>query len=368
MGSDDLSYTHSPRAAIQLYFPFGRFYSMISLIATVLNEGQSMHRLMQSLVAQTCLPDEVVIVDGGSTDDTVAILQSYTDKLPLRVLVETGANISEGRNKAIVSAQGDIIAVTDAGVILAPDWLEKITAPLIDNPKCTVSGGFFNADSTNLFELAMSATVLPLRDEINPATFLPSSRSVAFYKSLWEAVGGYPEWLDYCEDLIFDLRIKQWMSQEGGTIAFEPQAVVAFRPRGSLRSFFKQYYLYARGDGKADLWRKRHAARYLTYLVALPVVFLLGLMIHPLLWLLVLPGGYVSMRQPYNRLRKLVASQRLKDISHKTYNAGELAYLLMMILIIRVVGDVAKMIGYPVGWIWRLRKHPPNWKVVTINR
>ena len=63
---------------------------MISLIATVLNEGQSMHRLMRSLVAQTHLPDEVVIVDGGSGDETVAIVQSYADRLPLRLLVEAG--------------------------------------------------------------------------------------------------------------------------------------------------------------------------------------------------------------------------------------------------------------------------------------
>src|SRR4051794_4224897 len=114
---------------------------MISLIATVLNEGQSMHRLMQSVVAQTCQPDEMVVVDGGSSDDTVAILQSYTDKLPLQVLVELGANISEGRNKAIAAVRGDIIAVTDAGVILAPDWLEKITQPLIEDASCTIVGG-----------------------------------------------------------------------------------------------------------------------------------------------------------------------------------------------------------------------------------
>ncbi len=339
---------------------------MISLIATVLNEGQSMHRLMRSVVAQTRLPDEVVIVDGGSSDDTVAILQSYTDKLPLKVIVEAGANISQGRNRAIAAAQGDIIAVTDAGVILAPDWLENITRPLLDDPNCIIVGGFFNPDTTTLFEVAMSATVLPLRDEINPATFLPTSRSVAFRKAAWEAVDGYPEWLDYCEDLIFDLRIKAWMRDQS-TVAFAPEALVAFRPRGSLRSFFKQYYLYARGDGKADLWRKRHAARYLTYLVALPVVFLLGLMIHPLLWLLVLPGGYVYMRQPYRRLGKLVTSSSLQDTSHKQYSSGELLYLTVMVFIIRGVGDIAKMVGYPVGWIWRLREHPPDWKLVTMS-
>ena len=344
---------------------------MISLIATVLNEGPSIHRLMQSLLAQTRLPDEVVIVDGGSSDDTVAILQSYTDKLPLRVLVEAGANISQGRNRAIEAAQGDIIAVTDAGVILAPDWFEKITQPLIKDDDAILVGGFFTPDTTNRFELAMSATVLPLRDEINPATFLPTSRSVAFRKEAWEAVAGYPEWLDYCEDLIFDLRVKEFIRQHPSyqqPIVFAPEALVAFRPRGSLRSFFKQYYLYARGDGKADLWRKRHAARYLTYLVALPAVFLLGWLVHPLLWLLVLPGGTVYMRQPYQRLRKLVTSSKLQDTSHKRFSVGELVYLAVMVLVIRVVGDIAKILGYPVGWLWRLREHPPDWKLVTISR
>ncbi len=352
---------------------------MITLIATVLNEGHSMHRLMQSLVAQTRLPDEVVIVDGGSHDNTVAILESYTDQLPLRVLIVQGCNISEGRNRAIAAARGDIIAVTDAGVILAPNWLEQITKPLLDDPTYDAVGGFFDPDYTTLFELAMSATVLPLVDEINPATFLPTSRSVAFRKAVWKTVDGYPEWLDYCEDLVFDLRVKQVLESQSEAkiivlFAFAPQALVAFRPRGSLRSFFKQYYLYARGDGKADLWRKRHISRYLTYLVALPAVFLLGLLIHPLLWLFVLPGAFFYLRQPYQRLAKIIKSHKLRTTNdNPTKITGlntwySLLYLSVMVVVIRIVGDIAKMLGYPVGWWWRLRNHPPNWKEVTILR
>ena len=98
----------------------------------------------------------------------------------------------------------------------------------------------------------MGATVLPTVDEVKPESFLPSSRSVAFTKEAWEAAGGYPEWIDYCEDLIFDFRLRD----AAGPFAWAPEAVAHFRPRGSLKSFFKQYYRYARGDGKADLWRK----------------------------------------------------------------------------------------------------------------
>src|SRR5215207_1729602 len=152
---------------------------------------------MDSLAAQTRKPDEVVIVDGGSCDNTVALLEEYAQRLPLRVFVEPGANISKGRNQAIERALGDIIAITDAGVVLEANWLEEITRPLLENSSLQVVGGFFQADVQTVFEAAMGATVLPLIDEIDTATFLPSSRSIALRKAAWERIGGYPEWLDY---------------------------------------------------------------------------------------------------------------------------------------------------------------------------
>ncbi|MBN8592955.1 MAG: glycosyltransferase [Anaerolineae bacterium] len=370
---------------------------MISLIATVLNEGDHLHRLMRSIAAQTQPPDEIVIVDGGSRDHTVALLHEYARTLPLRVIVEPGANISRGRNVAIAAAQGDIIAVTDAGVVLAPDWLAQITRLLLADPALVWVGGFFDGEATTPFELAMSATVLPLVDEINPATFLPSSRSVAFRKTAWSAVGGYPEWLDYCEDLVFDFGMRevvasgQWLVAGGkielsgeatsdqlpassqsaagsqlpvsGTepsaisyqlsaFSFVPEARVAFRPRGSLRSFFTQYYRYARGDGKADLWRKRHAIRYATYLVAAPVGLALGLL-HPVGWMLLLGGAFVYLRQPYRRLAKLTRQPANAALIGSPVDRLKVWFLIP---VIRVVGDVAKMLGYPVGWRWRLQQ------------
>jgi glycosyltransferase involved in cell wall biosynthesis len=330
---------------------------MISLVATVLNEGESIHRLMRSILQQTRQPDEVVIVDGGSHDNTAAILQTYADRLPLRLRVHPGCNISQGRNAAIAAAQGEIIAVTDAGVVIDSHWLERITRPLLENPELSCVGGFFTPDFDDIFGWAMSATVLPLVDEIDPVNFLPTSRSTAFRRAAWEAVGGYPEWLDYCEDLIFDLRLKGWLEQESRpAIVFVPDALVAFRPRGSLPAFWKQYYRYARGDGKADLWRKRHAARYLTYLVALPGILALMLAVHPLMGLLALAGAAIYLRQPYTRLLKL----RPANISPPA-----ILYAIILMAIIRVVGDVAKMVGYPVGWVWRLRHHPPDWRQVA---
>src|SRR3972149_5758038 len=114
----------------------------VSVIATVLNEEGSIARLLDSLVAQTRRPDEVIVVDGGSRDRTVEIVFSYFDRLPIRLLVRNDCSIAQGRNAAIASAQEEIIASTDAGVRLAPNWLADLVGPL-EEGSCEVTSGFF---------------------------------------------------------------------------------------------------------------------------------------------------------------------------------------------------------------------------------
>jgi glycosyltransferase involved in cell wall biosynthesis len=324
----------------------------VSLILTVLNEGESICGVLDSLAVQTRPPDEVVIADGGSRDNTVALLRDYAaaGRLPLRVIETPGANISQGRNAAIRFTTGEIIAVTDAGVRCAPDWLEKLTAPFARAEtapeKVSMVAGFFRPDVRTVFEIAMGATVLPEARDIRPETYLPSSRSVAYLKSAWEAVGGYPEWIDYCEDVIFDLKLRRQV----GVFVFAPEAVVYFRPRGSLRAFARQYYLYARGDGKANLFWRQHAVRYFTYLVAAPLLVYAALTVSPWLWLLGMLAGLAYVRVPLRRLGPQLAALAWPD----RFKA------VLSVPVIRIVGDVAKMLGYPVGcgWRWRNRRLP----------
>jgi glycosyltransferase involved in cell wall biosynthesis len=333
----------------------------ISLILTVMNEADSLPHLLDSISAQTHAPDEIVIVDGGSTDATLDVLHATARRLPLNIISQPGANISQGRNAAIRASTGDVICSTDAGVRLDARWVEEITNPLTDNGRRTtengsqsssvprpamrssvvdVVSGFFLPDPHGVFETALAATTLPALADIRPDGFLPSSRSIAFRKTAWEKVSGYPEWLDYCEDLIFDFALRD----AGYRFAFAPSAIAHFRPRPTLRAFFKQYYQYARGDGKANLWFKRHLLRYVTYLVALPLV--IGLTAAaPLLALPVwLTGAALMFFTPYKRLAPMLSG--FSPI-------GKLCAILWVPLI-RVTGDAAKMIGYPAGMWWRL--------------
>ena len=332
----------------------------ISLILTVKNEADALPRLLDSIAAQTRAPDEIVIVDGGSTDATLEILRDAATRLPITIIVEPGANISRGRNLAIRAARGEIICSTDAGVRLDACWVKELVSPFT-NPKdemenssfilhpssFDIVSGFFLPDPRGVFETALAATTLPALADIRPEKFMPSSRSVAFRKRAWEQVGGYHEWLDFCEDLVFDFA----MRDAGLRFAFAPCAAAHFRPRANLRAFCKQYYQYARGDGKANLFFKRHLIRYATYLIGFPLtlaIFIFGFWnLGFLFWGLgIMIVGFLGMFfTPYKRLASLF----------EKLSGAEKIRALAWVPLIRVAGDVAKMLGYPVGVAWRAR-------------
>lgn len=332
----------------------------VSVVATVRNEERTIEDLLQSLLAQSRQPDEIVISDGGSTDRTAEIIQRWiANGAPVRFLVCPGANIATGRNRAIAAATGEIIACTDAGVRLDERWLERIVAPFREG--ADVSMGFFVADPRTLFERALGATTLPDVDEIDPDRFIPSSRSIAFTREAWARVGGYPEWLDYCEDVVFDLALRR----AGLRFAWVPEAVVYFRPRSTLAAYLRQYYLYARGDGKANLWPRRHLIRYLTYLTS-PLVFAAGFWYNPA-WLALVVGASLYLYRPYRRLARALRHEAIRGkAGHHASTTTSLGpgpahpapWLPAMLLVpfLRLAGDLAKMIGYPVGAWWRLRR------------
>jgi len=308
----------------------------MSVIATVLNERESVGRLVQSLAGQSLQPTEAVIVDGGSTDGTLETLRAAAGSI---VVVDApGANISVGRNLAIRTAVHDVIAATDAGVALHPAWLERLTAPLRQTTEVQATSGFFVAAPESAWERALGATTLPDVSEIDPARFLPSSRSIAFRRDAFEKAGGYPEWLDYCEDLLFDFAL----IASGSRPRFVPRAAVRFRPRRSPAAFFTQYYRYARGDGKAGLWGRRHPIRYATYIVGALLAWRAARG-DIVAFVLLISGGLAYLMTPFIRL-----SQQVESV-------GDYARAAPLVPLVRLTGDVAKMLGYPVGVLWRIR-------------
>ena len=333
---------HADTSTHQAAIHISSIVQRISLICTVRDEADNIAALLDSMIAQRRAPDEIVINDCGSVDETAAIVRHYAACDERIRLVQGGWNISSGRNNAVRAAAGPIIACTDAGLTLDPNWLGRIVAPIESNQADFV-GGFFHPAPQSIWELALGATNYRSPKEINPNAFLPFGQSLAFRKDAWAAVGGFSEWVSHCEDIVFDLALRK----AGYRAAFVPDALVAFRPRSSLRAFVRQYFLYARGDGRAGLWARRHALRYTTYAGALALLFASTrstvIKKYGLTGAIIL-GAAAYTRAPYQRLWPRMRALTLL----------ERAYALALVPLIRVIGDLAKMAGYPIGVVQRL--------------
>lgn len=228
----------------------------VSLIATVKDAAPDIGEFLTSLRAQTRPPDEVVIVDGGSTDGTAQALLAAPD---VTLMEEPGANIARGRNLAVQTASHDVIACTDADCVLAPDWLERIVEPL--DRGADVSMGLYRPLARTVFEACAAAISIREPSEIREATYMPSARSLAFRREAFEAAGRFPEWLPIGEDMYLDHRWREL----GVTMRLAPGAVVYRRPRPTLGAYWRQFSAYAEGDAQAGMHARRHVLRFAAY-------------------------------------------------------------------------------------------------------
>lgn len=311
----------------------------VAVCATVMNEAADAASMVGSLLEQDLAADEIAIVDGGSTDGTFEALRAAVNgdsRFSLRRA--PGTNISAGRNLAIGATSSPLVAVTDAGLTRSPRWLRSLVGAVEDEPQAAGSFGYILAAPKTTFEAALGAVALPLARQIDPTRYPPSSGSALFRREWLQRVGGYPEWLAHGEDLWLDRAI--WRA--GGWFRHAPGADVGIRPRSSAGAFFRQYFLYAAGDGHAGMLVPRHVLRYGAYALGL------GLFQHPSpasrILLILLAGAY--LRRSLRRTPAMI---------QQTAGANPLGAVTLA-PVLRIVGDVAKMTGFAAGLARRWRQ------------
>ncbi len=306
----------------------------VSLISTVKDASAHIEEFAGSVAAQTRTPDEVIVVDGGSTDGTPDLLRR-AGAGSVTVIEERGANIARGRNLAIAAAAHDVIAVTDADCVLDPHWLERILEPI--EAGADVSMGSYVPITDGFFQECMASVNLALDpSDIEPASFMPSARSVAFRRASIDAAGGYPEWLAIGEDMWVNRRWRELRVD----MRFAPDAVVRWRLRPTMRATWAQYFRYARGDAQAGMFPERHALRFGVYVGATAVLA------SRRRWpkVLAAAGAVAYAREPVRR-----AWRRMPDPRERATAAVVVPVLMGWI-------DTAKMAGYVVGLIDRGRR------------
>ena len=101
---------------------------MLSIIIPTLNEGDHIHKLMDSIAKQKFDDYEVIVVDGKSVDNTRDIIKKYKKKIKkLKIIIEPKRGIPLARNIGAKNAKGDYYLFLDADVVLGKDFLEKTT-------------------------------------------------------------------------------------------------------------------------------------------------------------------------------------------------------------------------------------------------
>lgn len=236
-----------------------------AIVATVRNERATIAAFVDSLLNQTVRPDEIIIVDGRSTDGTLEILEAYANRTQLRVL-SRNCNIAEGRNIGIDAAEAEFICITDAGCRVDADWMEQLLRCFEDDPTTDVVAGNFRFETHNEFEEAVVlATFPPNRDLLPAARYFPSSRSLAVRKSAWARAGGYPEWLYAAEDTLFNIRLRQI----GCRFVFAQAAIVRWRPRETWKALARQRLNFSRGNARVGIGLDGYRKNLRTHGIAL---------------------------------------------------------------------------------------------------
>lgn len=244
-----------------------------SFITTVLNEEKTIRPFLKSLRLQTKIPDEIIIVDGGSTDNTLSIISNFQFPIfnkKIRVITKKG-NRSVGRNEAVKRATGNIIVCSDVGCTLDKDWVKNIVQPFKDR-RIDVVAGFYKPVTRTIFQKCLGTYTCVMEDRLDE-DFLPSSRSIAFRKSAWEHVGGYPEHLNTCEDLVFARKLKE----QDFRFFFERKALVYWPQRKNIVHAFSQLFHYAIGDGRAWYFREQTPFLFLRYILGFCLLVLLSI-------------------------------------------------------------------------------------------
>lgn len=245
----------------------------VSFIATVYNEQNTVKLLLKSLFSQTKFPDEIIIVDGGSTDKTISEISSFKfpnshKKANIKLIFKKG-NRSVGRNEAIKRAKSGIIACSDAGCILKNDWIEQITEPFKKSDTEVVSG-YYEGKPLTAFQKCLIPYFLVMPDRINPDNFLPAARSMAFKKSIWRKAKGFDEKYSHNEDYVFAKKLRKMKTK----VVFNKNAIVYWMPMENLKQAWTAFYRFSFGDAQAGIFRPKVALIFLRYVLGFYILVL----------------------------------------------------------------------------------------------
>ncbi len=207
----------------------------VSIVIRAFNEEQHIDRLLYGITQQTIPNPEIILVDSGSTDNTVAIAKTY----PVKVLTILPEEFTFGKslNQGIAAASGEFVVIISAHCFpVYPDWLEQLIKPFTD-PEIGLSYGRQRGGETNYYsEHQFFRKYFPENSVTQQAHPYSHNANAAIRRILWEQ-HPYNENLTGLEDLAWS----SWMMEEGYSIAYVAEAEVIHRHDETLKQIRKRY-------------------------------------------------------------------------------------------------------------------------------
>ena len=222
----------------------------ISVLMSVYNSEKYLNYSIESILSQSFKDYEFIIIDDGSTDDSLKIIESYKQKDKRIIIIHNTKNIgtTKSLNKGLLIAKGKYIARMDADDWSYPDRLQKQYEFMQNNPDIGVSGGTIDVCNESL--LVQNIRRYPLTDKlIREIIFLysPFAHSATIWKSeLMKLVGGYNQNIPLSQDC--ELYFKIGKHAKFGNLNIKLIKLRMHKKSSSISKDFLQekYAIYAR--------------------------------------------------------------------------------------------------------------------------
>lgn len=223
--------------------------SLVSVVVPARNARPEIDEQLEALAVQDYAgPWEVVVSDNGSTDGLREHLERHPlrEKLSLRVVDSADVpGVAHARNIGVREAHGELVAIADADDRVHPGWLRALVTVAAAHDAV---GGVLEVESINPAEVADSRPARDTTQQPRMPGFLAIAPggNMAVWKDVVDTLGGWDE--SYTtgggEDWAFALRLQL----EGYTLGYAPDALIAYRLRGSRRAMWRQAVGYGRAE------------------------------------------------------------------------------------------------------------------------
>lgn len=321
-----------------------------SVVVPTRNEEQTIARCLASIGEQDYPAGrlEVLVVDGGSTDDTRQLVERAAagSTVPIRLLDNPGRVVPAALNVALAAAEGDFLVRVDGHSLPAPDYVSRCVQGNVEHD-AALAGGWVRAVGIGPVSRAVAAAFASPFSMGNAASWNPPSapRDVAsvpcgsYRVEALRAIGGFDEGQHANQDYEANYRLRR----AGERIVLLPDVWFDYIPRSTFRALARQFARY--GYFKARTMAKHPASVRPRHLV--PAAGLLGLAVLAItaiffdaarIALIVAAGGYAVglVVASVTAGRRLDASARLLlapvlATMHLAWGAGNLAGLVRFV-------------------------------------